>query len=324
MTQRNPYYDGPPSDHFDGLRFFNPGQGTTDRSFRELLRWQMAGQRARWPKQVPVTPCVPPARSETLRVTMVGHATVLIQLAGLNIVTDPVWSKRVSPVRWAGPSRVTQPGVAFDDLPPIDLVLLSHNHYDHLDLATLKALVARDHPRILTPLGNDVVVRNHAAGARIEAGDWGTRFELPGGEVTIVRANHWSSRTGRDRRMALWGGFMLRLAGKLVYFAGDTGEGDIFGAMRDEFGSPDVALLPIGAYAPRWFMAGQHCDPAGAVRIFQTLGASQAIAIHWGCWQLTDEPRDEPPRLLAGALAQAGIAAERFAVLEAGEWREMP
>jgi L-ascorbate metabolism protein UlaG (beta-lactamase superfamily) len=320
---RNPYHRGPPSDHFDGLRFFNPGQADTDRSLGDMWRWQSANNRARWPAQVAVTPTVPQTRRETLCVTMVGHATTLIQLAGLNILTDPMWSIRASPVQWAGPSRVTAPGVAFDDLPPIDLVLLSHNHFDHLDLPTLRRLIARDNPRILTPLGNDTIVRRASPSARVEVGDWGDRFALAdGGEVTIVRANHWSSRTGRDRRMALWGGFMLRLGGKLVYFAGDTGFGDIFPAMRATFGEPDLALIPIGAYAPRWFMASQHCDPAQAVRIFEEVGARQAVAIHWGTWQLTDEPRDEPPRLLGEALAARGIAADRFAILHPGEWLE--
>jgi L-ascorbate metabolism protein UlaG (beta-lactamase superfamily) len=318
---RNPYYNGPPSDHFDGLRFFNPGQAGTDRSLGDMWRWQSAGQRARWPASVPIKQSIPPSSTEALRVTMVGHATTLIQIGGMNILTDPVWSSRASPVQWAGPSRVTAPGVAFDDLPAIHLVLLSHNHYDHLDLPTLRRLVARDAPRILTPLGNDTLLRRAVPAAKVEAGDWGTSFALAqGGEVTIVRANHWSSRTGRDRRMALWGGFMLRLGGKLIYFAGDTGYGDIFPGLRAEFGEPDLALLPIGAYAPRWFMGAQHCDPVQAVRIFEELGVKQAVAIHWGTWQLTDEPRDEPPQLLAQALADSGIDAARFAVLNPGEF----
>lgn len=320
MTRRNPYHAGAPSDHFDGERFFNPGQPSSDRSLGDLWRWQTAGLRAKWPLEVPVQPTRPPPRSEALRVTMVGHATVLIQVAGLNIVTDPVWSHRASPVQWAGPSRVTAPGIAFDDLPAMDAVLLSHNHFDHLDLPTLKRLVARDDPRILTPLGNDSIVRRAVPAARIEAGDWNASFQLPGAEITIVRANHWSSRSGRDRRMALWGGFMLRAGERLIYFAGDTGYGEIFGQMRDAFGPPDMALLPIGAYAPRWFMAAQHCDPAEAVRIFEELGAEQAVAIHWGTWQLTDEPRDEPPRLLREALDRRNLGPERFAILNPGEW----
>jgi L-ascorbate metabolism protein UlaG (beta-lactamase superfamily) len=317
----NPYHSGPPNDHFDGLRFFNPDQPPTDRSLGDMWRWQSAGQRATWPRQVPVTPTRPPRRSDGLRVTMVGHATVLIQLGGLNIVTDPVWSRRASPVQWAGPSRVTAPGIAFDDLPPVDVVLLSHNHYDHLDLPTLRRLLARDAPRILTPLGNDVIVRRAIPSARVEAGDWGHRFTLGDeAEATIVRANHWSSRTGRDRRMALWGGFMLRAAGRLVYFAGDTGFGDIFAGMRACFGPPDLALIPIGAYAPRWFMQAQHCDPDEAVRILMEVGARRAVALHWGTWQLTDEPRDEPPLLLRRALAARAIAPDRFLALAPGEW----
>ena len=137
----NPYYVGPPSDHFDGERFFNPGQPSTDRSLREMLRWQLSGGRAAWPKHVAITAARPAPRVDDLAITMVGHASLLIQVAGLNILLDPVWSDRASPVSFAGPTRVTPPGIAFDDLPPIDVVLISHNHYDHLDAATLARLM---------------------------------------------------------------------------------------------------------------------------------------------------------------------------------------
>ena len=267
---RNRYYAGPPTYHFDRLRFFNPGQPDTDRTFAQVLRWKLAGAAGKWPKNVPVQQVVPNPKVDGLRATMVGHATVLIQAAGLNILTDPVWSERASPFRHAGPKRIMAPGVAFDNLPAIDIVLLSHNHYDHLDLATLGHLHERDAPLIVTPLGNDVIIRRHSPTARIAAGDWGYRFDLGGGrgEAHIVSANHWSSRSLSDRRMALWGGFMIRTPAGLVYFAGDTGYGtsEIFRAMRKRHGAPDLALIPIGAYAPRWFMSAQHCGPQDAVR----------------------------------------------------------
>ncbi len=311
----NPYYHGPPSDHFDGERFYNPGQPASDRSLAEIIRWKRQGSAARWPRKVGVVPARPDARVASLRITMVGHATLLIQAAGQNFLTDPVWSRRASPLRWAGPLRVAAPGIAFDDLPPIDAVLLSHNHYDHLDLATLARLHARDRPLIVTPLGNDVIVRARLPDARLVAGDWGAEFDIgQGATVTIVPANHWSSRSLSDRRMALWGGFMLRSLAGLIYFAADTGYagGTIFRDMRGRFGPPDVALIPIGAYAPRWFMAQQHCNPDEAVRIMLDLEARQAIGIHWGTFQLTDEPREEPPALLAAALAKRGLEPTRF------------
>jgi len=315
----NPYYAGPASDHFDGERFFNPGP-STDKSLIDVLRWRFTSKFAKWPKHPPVTPIRPDTRVDNCRVTMVGHATVLIQIGGINILTDPVWSERASPFAFAGPKRATEPGIAFSDLPPIDIVLLSHSHYDHLDLRTLRKLHHRDRPHLITPLGNDAIVRRAIPDIRVSAGDWGQRIDIDGGStVTLVPANHWSARSTKDRRMALWGGFMLRTPQALIYFAGDTGYGDgaIFRQMRADHGSPDLALLPIGAYAPRWFMAPQHTDPEEAVQILLDLEASQAIAIHWGCFQLTDEPREEPIDRLKKAMDDRGIRRERFLALPA-------
>ena len=318
----NRYYSGPPSDHFDGTRFFNPGEPDTDRSLLEVLRWKWTSRVATWPKVVPVTPARPEPRVAGLRVAMVGHATLLIQAAGSNILTDPVWSDRASPLSFAGPKRVTAPGIAFEDLPPIDAVLLSHGHYDHLDVATLRRLQAAHDPLMVMPLGNDAIVRGAVPGARIEVGDWHDRVALGSGlSTTLTRANHWSARGVNDRRMALWAGFWLDTPAGSVWFAGDTGYGDgaIFRDIRARHGSPDVALIPIGAYAPRWFMAAQHVDPAEAVRIFADVGAGRALGIHWGTFQLTDEAREEPVEGLATALAAAaGIEASRFVAADPG------
>lgn len=322
---RNPYYDGPVTDHFDGTRFFNPGEPETDRTLKQVLRWRRSVPDNPWPSLVAVTPVVPDARVDGLRVTMVGHATLLIQIAGMNLLTDPVWSDRASPLAFAGPRRVTAPGVRIEDLPPIDAILLSHNHYDHLDIATLKALHERHTPLIVTPLGNDAIVRRHIPPARIAAGDWGARFEIaPGAEVHIVPATHWSSRGIRDRRMALWGGFMVRAGGRLVYFAGDTGYGTgrIFRAMRERFGPTDLALLPIGAYDPRWFMAAQHTDPDEAIQIMRDLNARAAVGIHWGTFKLTDEPRADPALRLAAGLAAVGIEPNAFIAMQPAEVAE--
>jgi len=322
MSGDNVYYRGPVSDHFDGVRFFNPGHPETDRSLRDMLRWKLGEKPAKWPKAVPGRQVKPDARVDGLRITMVGHATLLIQASGLNLLTDPLWSDRASPLGFVGPRRVTPPGIAFADLPPIHAVLLSHNHYDHLDIATLRRLQADHNPLIVTPLGNDAIVRRAVPDARIITGDWGDRIALAdGAEVHIVAAHHWSARGTGDRRMALWGGFMLRTRAGLVYFAGDTGYGDgaIFRAMRVRYGPPDMALLPIGAYAPQWFMAAQHTDPDEAVRILLDLEARQAIGIHWGSFQLTDEAREEPPALLRRALAERGIAADRFPAADPGD-----
>jgi L-ascorbate metabolism protein UlaG (beta-lactamase superfamily) len=319
---RNRYYSGPPSDHFDGTRFHCPGQPATDRSFRDLLRWHREGGRARWPTEVPVTRAVPPAASEQPRITMVGHATVLIQIAGLNLLTDPVWSERASPLRFLGPKRVTAPGIEFDHLPQIDAVLISHNHYDHLDIATLRRLQAGHRPLMVAPIGTDAIVRRAVPGARIVAGDWHARIALtPGISATLTPANHWSARGFGDRRMALWSGFWIESPRARIWFAGDTGYGDgaIFRDIRARYGAPQIALIPIGAYAPRWFMSAQHVAPEEAVQIFTDIGADQALGLHWGTFQLTDEPREEPKAILQAALAAAGIAPERFRALGPGD-----
>ncbi len=317
----NRYYQGPASDHFDGTRFFNPGQPPTDRSLADLLRWQWGGTRSAWDRPASGTPTVRPAtRVDGVAITMVGHASLLIQAVGHNILVDPVWSERASPLRFAGPRRVDPPGIAFADLPPVDTVLLTHNHYDHCDLATLARLAAAHRPRVITPLGNDALIA--AACAGVETGDWGDRFVLAERlAVTLHPAHHWSARRIGDRRMALWCGFVLETPAGAVYLVGDTGygDGDIFRRVRERFGPPRVAVIPIGAYEPRWFMRGQHVNPDEAVRIMLDCGATQALGVHWGTFQLTDEARLAPLAALDAALAQGGIDPDRFRALRPGD-----
>ena len=315
----NRYLRAPPSDHFDGVRFFNPGQEQPDKTSWDVLKWQAAGGRAKWPTSVPVVQAKPVPQSQQLRVTMVGHATTLIQFRGLNILTDPVWSDRASPVPFAGPRRVTIPGVAFEDLPRIDYVLLSHNHYDHLDLKTLGRLHKDHTPTIITPIGNDTIIRSRVSEARVLTGDWHDSFDLSV-TATIVPANHWSARGTRDRRMALWAGFVLAHGGTSLYFAGDTGycSGSIFRDIRTRYGDQSVALLPIGAYEPRWFMAPQHVNPAEALKIMEDVGAAHALGIHWGTFRLTNEGRDAPKQALAEAVELMVISQARFQAAEPG------
>jgi L-ascorbate metabolism protein UlaG (beta-lactamase superfamily) len=327
-TRRSHYYDGPVSDHFDGVRFFDP-EGAAPRSRADLLRWMIGsrwgGTRAKWPAWAP-SPYVdhPPARFDgaSWRICYVGHASWLVQIAGLNLLLDPVWSQRASPFRRFGPKRVNDPGIAFSDLPPIDLVLVSHAHYDHLDLLTLSRLATAHHSRVITPLGNDTIMRNYDPSIAAEGCDWHQRMEIaPGLAVTSVPTRHWSARNLSDRNMSLWASFVIEAPGGSIYFVGDSGYGDgaYFRRTRDRYGPLKLAILPIGAYEPRWFMRDQHMDPAEAVQALLDCGAETALASHYGTFQLTDEAIDSPLLALHDALKAADVPTARFRALRPGQ-----
>jgi L-ascorbate metabolism protein UlaG (beta-lactamase superfamily) len=310
------YYTGPITDHFDGKQFYHPGLPSTDKSLFDLLRWQLFGKHARYPDAIPAGSGVKPeSHVDDLRITHLGHASLLIQTAGINILVDPVWSERASPFKILGPRRCNPPSVAFADLPPIHAVLVTHNHYDHMDTATLAAIHAQHKPTFISPLGNDTVIHKNAPHIPVQTGDWWQSFPISDDvRVTIVPAYHWSARKLGDRRLALWCGFVLDTPVGRIYCAGDTAyqDGKIFAEIRSRCGVPLVAILPIGAYEPRWFMSSQHTDPAEALQIAIDTGAQHLLGIHWGTFPLTDEPWDEPPRLLEAAIhdrAEAGIHA---------------
>ncbi|RDJ09630.1 MBL fold metallo-hydrolase [Rhizobium grahamii] len=327
--RRNPYYQGPVSDHFDGTHFFNP-DGIEPLGFRDLMRWQFGGGRDRWPKSVPslFQPAKPDLHvaGENIRVTMVGHATMLIQVAGLNILTDPVWSDRASPFGFAGPKRVVAPGIAFDDLPPIDLVLVSHNHYDHLDVGTLRRLQATHRPHVVTPLGNDTIIRRSAPTMQVTAMDWGERISLQGIDIYAEPAHHWSARGTGDRRMALWAAFVLATPAGKIYHIGDTGfhGGVNYKAAQQKHDGFRLAILPFGAYEPRWFMKGQHQNPDEAVMGMKLANAAYVAGHHFATFQLTDEAVDAPVKALTTAVIEHGISPERFRPLRAGEVFDVP
>ncbi len=328
--KNNPYYTGPVTDHFDG-RCFYLSHHSTRKSAADLKKWRSERQPAKWPKWVRHERFPAPApevNGGDLSVTFIGHATALIQTGGLNILTDPFFSMRTSPVQWAGPKRVHAPGVAMEKLPPIHIALVSHNHYDHMDLPALRQLHDAYKPRIITPLGNGAIISKARRAFDITEADWGKSIPI-NGDVSIVptEALHWSKRTLWDRNMALWAAFVIRTPHGTVYFAADTGYGDgaHFRAVRDAFGPPRLALIPIGAYEPRWFMKPQHINPAEAVQAHIDLGAHHSLAIHHGTVQLTDEAIDEPVAHLSEALEHHGIDHARFRALTPGEsWRIPP
>jgi L-ascorbate metabolism protein UlaG (beta-lactamase superfamily) len=327
-----PHYRGPLTDHFDGERFHNLDEGW--QSELAFLKWRMTREPGRWPRYRPMPYGPPPPASVgdgALRLTFVNHSTTLIQMDGVNILTDPIWSGRPSPVPFAGPRRHRPPGILFGDLPRIDLVLVSHNHYDHLDVPTLRALQQRDRPRIVTPLGNARLMERKGIAGAVDLDWWqAVPIEFAGSEaegrradfvVTCVPARHFAARGLSDRNRNLWSGFVVSGPSGNVYFAGDTGWGAHFEKIGARFDAIRLALLPIGSYLPRWFMQPAHIDPAQAVDAHFALGAKTSIAVHFGTFALGDDGELEPVRDLQHALREKGNPP--FFVLDHGEGRDI-
>ena len=309
-----PRYRGPLSDHFDGERFHNFGPGW--QSEQSFIKWMLTRDRGAWREWTDAPFGPPPPRNVgdgELRITFINHATTLVQLDGVNILTDPIWSERTSPVGFAGPKRHRPPGIRFEDLPPIDLVLVSHNHYDHLDVPTLRRLTGA---RIITALGNGALMRRH--GIVAAELDWWESRDI----VTAVPSQHFSARGLTDRNRNLWCGFVIGSQSGNVYFAGDTGWGTHFAEIGRRFQPMRLALLPIGAYRPRWFMKPAHIDPAEAVEAHHALKAQTSVAIHFGTFALGDDGEFEPVRDLESAIAANGNP--RFWILQHGEGRDVP
>ena len=281
-----------------------------------MFRWARTRAPRAWPRwvenQVAYEPRTPGPGE--LLITFVNHSTFLIQAEGLNLLSDPVWSLRASPVQWMGPARAHAPGIPFERLPSIDTVLVSHNHYDHMDLPTLRRLQSQFAPEFVTTRGNKAYLESRGLRRVAELGWWDSYDH-----VTATPAQHFSARTPLDRNRTLWAGFVCTIAGKRLFYAGDSGYAKHFASIRERLGPIDVALIPIGAYEPRWFMSAAHMNPEEAVRAHLDLGSPLSIAMHFGCFQLTDEAIDDPVRDLVIARDRHGVAAAAFRVLQPGE-----
>lgn len=309
------------------MRRFRNEMPTRHEGFGDVVRWMATRKPGAWRKWTEFAPPASPTwrvgRGE-MHVTFVNHSTVLVQMDGLNVLTDPIWSERCSPVSFAGPKRAHAPGLRFEDLPQIDVVVVSHNHYDHMDLPTLSRLAVERQPRIFVPLGNRRTLERRGIRG-VEELDWwesaGLREEV---QIYAVPTQHFSGRGLFDRDRALWAGFVVTTPAGTMYFAGDTGFGPHFGEIRERFGPPRLAVLPIGAYRPEWFMSRVHTSPDEALSAHRILDAGTSVGVHFGTFRLADDGQDEPKERIEELLREGDQPPPRFWVLGPGESRDVP
>ena len=310
----------PKSDHYDGSRFFNP-MNPEGNGLWSGLKMILTSRFEEWPDTLENTPDLELNHElsvDEIAVTFVNHATVLVQSKSFNFLTDPVWSERVSPVTWAGPKRHRAPGIPFEELPKIDFVVISHNHYDHMDLSTLQKLNKKFHPKFFVPLGNKNFLESQGISDVVEL-DWWSTFEMTSDlKINLAPSDHFSGRSPFDKNKTLWGSYFISFGGHSVYFGGDTAYSPHFKAIHDHFGSPDIAFLPIGAYDPRWFMKVVHMNPDEAVRAHLDLNAFQSVGIHFGTFRLTGEKFDQPVKDLELALKSRNLISKEFVILSEG------
>ncbi len=320
-----PKYKGPQTKHFDGKRFHNPS-GRPANGFKEASKYMSSGtaMRGKWEKNYETTvrtKAVPGTNQEgEILVSFVNHSTFLIQIGGKNILTDPVWSEKCSPFQFAGPGRMRPPGINFEDLPSIDLVLLSHNHYDHMDKPTIKRLTKDHNPAFIVPLGVDGLLHRWGIKkTKTMALDWDKSVEIDAIKFTATSANHFSSRGLFDRDATLWCGFLMQHEDLKCYYVGDTGYGDNFKEIGKNYGPMDLSLIPIGAYKPEWFMGPIHVTPVEAIQIHKDVRSKKSIAMHFGTFPLASDDQGEPVAWLEKARVEAGLSVQEFLVPDEGE-----
>ena len=299
--------------------FTNTNQISNDKSFKDLMKWTLSGKN---PKRVKIETSdewQSLNKDSKNYAVWIGHATYLLNSGGITILTDPVFSKRASPVRFAGPKRLIPPAISLKDLPKIDVITVSHNHYDHLDIRSLKKL--RDlNPDafFLVPKGDKKLLIRKGI-KNVEEFLWWEDVDIKGTKFTFTPVQHWSARGIRDRNKSLWGGWFIKSSERSLYHAGDTGYSQDFNETRKKLGSPEIAMIPIGAYAPQWFMSYSHVNPSEAIQIANDLKAKQSFGMHWGTFPLTDEEVLEPPALLKSALEEKNLSKEFFKTVKPGE-----
>jgi len=299
--------------------FTNTNQISNDKSFKDLMKWTLSGKN---PKRVKIETSdewQSLNKDSKNYAVWIGHATYLLNSGGITILTDPVFSNRASPVRFAGPKRLIPPAMSLKELPRIDVITVSHNHYDHLDILSLKKLHDLNPSTIfLVPKGDKKLFIRKGI-KNVEEFLWWEDIDIKGTKFTFTPVQHWSARGIRDRNKSLWGGWFIKSSERSLYHAGDTGYSQDFNVTRKKLGSPDMAMIPIGAYDPQWFMSYSHVNPEEAVQISQDLGSRQSLAMHWGTFLLTDEEVLEPSVLLRKALQDKNLDKEYFMTLKPGE-----
>jgi len=319
------YYQGPPSDHFDGSRFFNK---ESDHTFFDLIKWMWEMETVEWPEWIDDPPQPPPiahVKEGKLRITYVNHATVLIQMDGINILTDPIWSERAGPISWVGTKRVRAPGIKIEDLPNIDIILISHDHYDHLDITSLQQLNENHQPIILVGLGVKCRLESIGGKSIVELDWWQEYIYSTGTRITFVPSLHNSGRGIFDKNKTLWGSFVLEGKSGRVYFTGDTGYGQFSNVLKERFSEFILTIFPIGSYEKRWFMKTQHMNPDDAVKAHILLNSKQSVGIHYGTFlEHPEQTIDAHEKDLKVALEKYNVSESEFWILKFGEGREVP
>lgn len=310
-------------DHYNAQtgKFFNPGV-RSEKDFWDLLKWLTKRNMSQWPEWLEneAEPSLPiTLNNHEMALTFINHSSFLIQFNGINILTDPVYSERTSPVGFIGPKRVRAPGLAFSRLPKIDIVAISHNHYDHMDIDTLKKLYKKFKPTFLVPIKDGKLLKKEGIRNIVELDWWASHYMGENLKITFTPAQHFSGRGLFDRNKSLWGGYIIKFNGYNVFFAGDTGYSAHFKEIKYRFETIDFSLLPIGAYKPRWFMRTMHMNPSEAVRAHTDLDSKKSIGMHFGTFQLTEEAIYRPVEDLQRAKLKKNINANDFTIMSVGQ-----